>query len=280
MNTPTKARQQNLIQETFSRLQARLLAQLQVMSRDLNTEAVHQTRIAIRRLRAALRAMKPYLRASLRRRLIATLRQLTSNLEATREADIRELAVKTLLGGLYVADRSQAHQLRVTVAAQRATARQELRDLLTSAAWRHRLSLLQRDSRQPLVNPSRKDSLLLIRDVLARRQHRLHHALHHVGRNPRKLHRLRLRIKASRYLDEDFGSLMSASPDRELKSLRELQNRLGEYHDNWRLKKWLRRESTAHPITVALCGDLKSRQAHLRKAVSRLSKTTRELAHR
>ena len=75
--------------------------------------------------------------------------------------------------------------------AQRARAIHDLRDILTRPAW----------------------------------QRRLRHALRDVGPNPRKLHRLRLRSKASRYLDEELGSLMTASPVREFDNPRHLKGR-------------------------------------------------------
>ncbi len=141
-----------------------------------------------------------------------------------------------------------------------------------------RLVWLGRDSRKPLISAPGDAPRLLIRDVLERRQRRLRRALRHVGRNPRKLHRLRLRIKESRYLDEIFGSLLTTPPDRELESLRQLQNRLGEFHDNWRLKKWLRAQPDCRSIAAKLRVIVNTRQARLLKIIARLSLDTRKKA--
>jgi CHAD domain-containing protein len=87
---------------------------------------------------------------------------------------------------------------------------------------------------------------------------------------------LRLRIKQTRYIDEDFGSLLSQSPDREVKRLRQLQDRLGQFHDNFNLKKWLRSQSTCQPLARNLCHALEARQAQLLKVIAHLGKTVRK----
>ena len=51
----TQQRQQDLVQMTLTRLQESLQLQLRALTRDVTSDAVHQSRIAIRRLRAALR---------------------------------------------------------------------------------------------------------------------------------------------------------------------------------------------------------------------------------
>jgi triphosphatase len=280
MMSTTKAHPQDLIQETLTRLRTAVVARLQGLCRDPNPEAVHQARIAIRRLRVALRAMRPYLDAPRRRRLVSALRQFTTDLETARDADVRAEAVQALIANLALRDRLDANPLLDLVAQRRDAARRALKQRTRSPKWRSRLSRLQRDAREPLVLGSRADSLLLIRDALARRQRRLHRVLRHIGHKPRQLHRLRLRIKASRYLDEDFGSLLSSSPDRQIKALRQLQNRLGEYHDNWRLKKWLRKQAAAHPIAMRLRADLDAQQTRLHRAVTRLKKSARKISPR
>jgi triphosphatase len=271
-----RGRHQDLLQETLSRLLASLQRHVRALNRDVTTETVHQARVAIRRLRVALRALKPYLVPALRRRLTAALRQFTSDLETPREADTRVLVIGELIANHPGADHQQARRILLESARQRTRARQALRHLVTTTSWKQRLSQLQQDSRKQLVMTPSDASLLMIRDVLAHRQRRLRQALRHIGHDPRELHRLRLSIKATRYLDEDFGSLMSMSPDQELKSLRRLQNRLGEFHDNWCLKRWLRRHRPSMSITGDLCDIIDTHQARLLKVISQLGKTVRQ----
>jgi len=266
---------QALIQDTLSVLQESLQHHLRALSRNVTTEGIHQTRVSIRRLRVALRAVKGHLVPSQRRPYLLALREFASDLEQAREADARTALFSKLIAGNSLARRRQASRLQTRLSAQRAEARQTLRRVVTKARWKRRLAWLERESREPLIKASSDAPLLLIRDVLERRQRRLRRALRHIDRKPRKLHRLRLSIKELRYLDEVFGSLLTASPDRELEGLRQLQNRLGEFHDNWRLKKWLRAQSDCHSIAANLRVIVNTRQARLLKMIARLSQDMR-----
>ena len=266
----------DLIQATLGELQASLQQQLRALSFSVTAEGIHRTRISIRRLRVAVRAMKYQILSSRRRRYLLALREFARDLEQAREADARTALVGELIAEHSLVHRRQASRLRSLLDVQRAAARQDLRRLLSTAGWKRRLAWLERDSREPLIMAPSDAPLLLIRDVLARRRRRLRRALRYIGHNPRKLHRLRLRIKESRYLDEIFGSLLTASPDGELEGLRQLQNRLGEFHDHWRLKKWLRAQSDCHSIAAKLRVIVNTRQARLLKIIGRLSQELRQ----
>jgi len=267
---------QDLIQETLALLQASMQHHLRALSRKVTTEGIHQARISIRQLRVALRAMKHQLLPSWRRRYLLALRKFASDLERAREVDARVALISELIAQNSLAHRRKVSCLLTLLAAQRAEARQNLRRLLTTARWTRRLAWLERHSREPLIMAPSDAPFLLIRHILVRRQRRLRRALRHTGRNPRKLHRLRLRIKELRYFDEIFGSLLTASPDRELEGLRQLQDRLGEFHDNWRFKKWLRAQPDCHSSTAKLRAIVNTRQARLLKKIARLSHDTRK----
>lgn len=263
-----------MIQEIIDELQVSLQRHLRALSLNLTTAGIHRARISIRRLRVALRAMKHHLLPARRRRYLAALREFASDLEQAREADARAALVSRLIADNSLARRRKASRLRTLLAARKAEARRQLRRLVNSAHWNQRLARLGCDLREPPIMASSEAPAVLMRDILARRQRRLSRlsrALRHIGRNPRKLHRLRLGIKESRYLDEIFGSLLTASPDREIESLRRLQNRLGEFHDNWRLKEWLRAQPHCHWIAAKLCSIVNTRQARLLKIIARLS---------
>jgi CHAD domain-containing protein len=197
------------------------------------------------------------------------LREISADLELAREADARVALVSELIADSALEHRRGASRLRAVLAAQRAETRRSLRELVSSGHWKRRLKYLERDSRESLICAPSDASLLLIRNVLAHRQRRLRRALRHNGRNPRKLHRLRLRIKELRYLEEAFGSLLSASPDREREGLRQMQNRLGEFHDNWRLKKWLGAQPDCEAMAKKLHTIVNTRQTRLLKIIAR-----------
>jgi CHAD domain-containing protein len=267
---------QDLVQEVLSRLQESLDRQLSLLMLAVTAEGVHRTRISIRRLRVALRAMKHQLRPPLRKRYMLALRRFSSDLERAGETVALESAAKSLIEHSIIMDRAQIPSLLAMLAEERARSRRDLRQLIATRGWRRRAAQIGRYSSEHLTIDPSATSLLTIRDIIARRQRRLRRALRHVGNGPRKLHRLRLRIKATRYLDEDFGSLLSMSQDRELKHLRQLQDRLGQFRDNFQLRKWLRSQSTCQPLARDLCHALDARQAQLLKVIAILSKTVRK----
>ena len=267
---------QDLIQETLSRLQESVQQDLRQLTGDVTSEKVHGSRVAIRRMRAALHAMKHLLTPSLRKHCLSALHQFAADLEEAREADIRALSVKELIKKSANVYSAEARRLQALANAQRFQSRQALRKLTANAAWGRRVAQLERNSRAAMITEPSETSLLTIREVLAHDQRRLRRSLRHIDRRPRELHRLRLRIKETRYLGEDFGSFLSVSPDRELKSLRQLQNRLGEFHDNWRLKKWLRAQTSCPRIAIRLRRMVNAHQTRLRKAITRLTKDLRE----
>ncbi|HEY2675727.1 MAG TPA: CHAD domain-containing protein [Steroidobacteraceae bacterium] len=269
-------RGEDLVQEVLSRLQQSLDAQLSLLLHAVTPEGVHKTRICIRRLRVALRTMKHQLRPPQRKRYLLALRRFSSDLERAREAVALESAAKALIEHSIIVDHSQVPALLSVLATERTRSRQELRKLIATRGWRRRAAQIARYSSEHLTIDPSATSLLTIRDIIARRQRRLRTALRNVGSKPHKLHRLRLRIKQTRYLDEDFGSLLSQSPDRELKRLRQLQDRLGELHDNFNLRKWLRSQSANQALARNLCGALDARQAQLLKAIDHLSKMLRK----
>jgi CHAD domain-containing protein len=267
---------QDLIQETLSRLQESVQQDLRQLTGEVTSEKVHRTRVAIRRMLAALHAMKHLLAQSLRKHCLSALHQFAVDLEDSREADIRALSVKELIKKCRNMYAAEARRLQALANAQRRQSRQELRKLAATAAWRRRLAQLERNSSAAMITEPSETSLLTIREVLEHDQRRLRRALRHIDQRPRELHRLRLRIKETRYLEEDFGSFLSMSPDRELKSLRQLQNRLGEFHDNWRLKKWLRAQTSCPRIADKLRRMVSADQIRLHKAITRLAKELRE----
>jgi CHAD domain-containing protein len=260
------------IRKILAELQDSLSRRLRALTRAASPATVHAARIAARRLRVALRALKHQLDPSSRKRYLRALRQVSRDLEPLREADAREIGVNRLLGRRVMAGHTQSPLLAAVIAAQREGARQDLHRLMQTPAWKRRLARLDGYAGEPSLASAMEAPRRVIRDILARRRRLLRRALRRIGVKPRKLHRLRLRIKDMRYLDENFGGLLKASPDPELERLRQLQNRLGEFHDNWRLRKWLRSQDECQPIAKHLRDIINLRQKRLLKRIARLAK--------
>lgn len=272
----TERRNQDSVNVALAKLQDSLNIRLGTLTDAASPTAVHETRILIRRLRAALRALKHLFAPATCKHYLSALRRFALDLEAIREADARELVVNDLIVRSAFVHREQISQLLAVVAEQRVQSRRDLKHLMQTATWKRRLAELEQFGREHPVIASADTASILLRDALARRHRRLRRALRHIGRKPRKLHRLRLRVKDTRYLDEDFGLLLPEIHEQSVERLRRLQSRLGEFHDNWSLRKWIRSQYARQPIAKHLCAIVDARQAQLLKNIGRLGKSIRK----
>jgi CHAD domain-containing protein len=196
--------------------------------------AVHQARVATRRLREAL----PVLGASLPRKRVRKLRKrmrmLTQLFGAVRERDV---ALKMLdsheLGGL---DPSGAERVRALVHDGRNAARHRLIDALDAhkvarwledvKAFEHELGELpaeQRDAAWPVVLARR----------LLKRTERLRRAVNDAGMLfiSERLHAVRVALKQLRYAVELASELGRRKLDAAVDELKLNQDTLGELHD-------------------------------------------------
>jgi CHAD domain-containing protein len=208
-------------------------------------EAVHQLRVAIRRMRAALSIFQDAALPGHRFRMGDELRALQVKLGVAREWDVliddtlsrlppplrRDKAVRDLLARTQ-ARRAAAHKsTRAVLRGSKST------DLLRRIhAWIDREFIYGPRS---LQNP-RWNRVALAQPALAVAAAVL--AIHHrrafrLGRKMQKLdaddlHRLRIRIKKLRYGTEFFGSLWPTGRTRRyVAALKELQQSLGTLHD-------------------------------------------------
>lgn len=134
---------------------------------------------------------------------------------------------------------------------------------------------LARYAEHGLTVDDSKDAILTIRNDFTRRRQHLRRTLRDIAHKPRRLHRLRLQVKDLRYLTENFLQSPTSGHVMRLKCLRQLQNRLGEFHDNWRLKKWLRTHFRGQPIANSWSALIKRRQTRLLRHVRRLARKYR-----
>lgn len=214
-------------------------------------EAVHDVRVASRRLRAALDLAGPQLPPGLRR-LRKRARILAAALGATRELDVHtgrlegltaalgddgsRAALEHLLEGMAL-DRSRM-ETRTAEEISRAglprwpsllEAAPTLRDGCPAPTWR---SLLEPQLRETLEGAG---ALVLQEDAAA-------------------LHRLRINTKKLRYALETLRPVLAAASDGWLARLKSLQEALGEHHD-WAVLEsllWDRQARLAERRRVAL----------------------------
>ncbi len=201
-------------------------------------EYIHQMRVALRRLRAALRLFAPRLPAGFAAGLLPELRELMGMLGAARDCDVlQEEIVAPVLRALPAEPRLFA--LAGVVAARRCAARQDVLRLLRSrhygALVLDVLSKLHGLSEQADSAPAPAQTSLP--DYAAERLRRLRKkalALVAAARSedPASLHALRIGIKRLRYALEFFAPLAAPGPlKKSLAALVELQDTLGQIND-------------------------------------------------
>jgi CHAD domain-containing protein len=208
-------------------------------------EAIHQARVALRRLRAAIAIFRTALRSEEIAFLGSEARWLAGELGPARDIDV-------FLAEVFepVAEACRdAEGLASYRGAARQLQRQRLaraREALRSrrfAAWRSRFrNWLAADVAPPLAVVSGADAegigaryrpiALYAADVLAQRDRKVRKRGHHVMHlDTEQRHSLRKSVKKLRYAAEFFHGLYDASAERYVKRLSRLQDVLGRFND-------------------------------------------------
>lgn len=221
--------------------QQQLLDAMTRVRRTQGVEAIHATRVAARRIRAALSAWRDDCHPLLMAELWFELRNLGRLLAPVREADVRRQLVAALLRS---PPPELGHAVALTVAGldqARAAARQVLRHALRHARWRRCIECIQAmiaDERLLAVaRPT--DTLAAEGDDLRNRIRKLRKQLARARPHHARLHALRIRAKALRYRAEAGSELGDTSLGEELKLLRQIQTALGDIHDGQQLTAWV-----------------------------------------
>jgi CHAD domain-containing protein len=202
--------------------------------RDLDTEFLHDLRIAVRRTRSALKLAGDVLPGDLTRRFRQEFKWLGDLTTPTRDLDVYLLGYSGMADGLIAATADElrpfhGHLQRTRAATQRALVRG-----LRSA----RFSRLAREWRQALGAAAAAGPRPTVARLAAARIARAHRRVIRDGTAigatspPESLHELRKRCKELRYLLEFFGSLYDPAQHwQAVRDLKALQDCLGEFQD-------------------------------------------------
>jgi CHAD domain-containing protein len=206
-----------------------------------SSAAIHGARVAARRLRVLLSAHARELESKARKRYRRELKELAGDLEPAREADVaRRLLLELARNGSGDIDGASRGLC------ERAVRRYEsktasLRATMAGASWRQRLRHLQQLSVfSSLVKENDVSAATATHRLMKRHRRRLRMALDNAGNRPSKLHRVRLKIKAMRYLLETCLPKSAIENNEELELLRQIQNCLGDIHDAENVSETLR----------------------------------------
>jgi CHAD domain-containing protein len=202
--------------------------------KDVDTEFLHDLRIAVRRTRSALKLCGSELPDGLAARFAPEFRWLGDLTTPTRDLDVYVLGFEGMAAGLVGATEIELAPFRDYLVKSRAVAHHQLVRGLRSARFRR----LTADWRAALagVRASRKrPTVAQLADTRIATAHRraLRAGQHLTASSPSEsLHDLRKRCKELRYVVEMFGSLHDpAQRWQAIRELKALQDCLGEFQD-------------------------------------------------
>lgn len=204
--------------------------------RDMDAEGVHQMRVGLRRLRAAISLFADILPQASTARIKAELKWLTGELAPAREIDV---FLKESIQPITKRDvpRRGARAIRAKFSAERQAAFRRARDAVASARYRRLLidAIEWIEAGRPHAGDDRSVSaytaeMLDRRISKARKQGKRLDDL-----DPMQRHKLRIKIKKIRYAVDFFKSLYSDRDQKELAGLadrlKQIQSALGSLND-------------------------------------------------
>jgi CHAD domain-containing protein len=196
-------------------------------------EHLHQMRVAVRRMRAALKAARPLLDRAWADGLRAELGWLGRALGPVRDLDVLLERLRGETATLPAREREAGEQLVGALVAERETARAEMLDVLGSARYRALLHRLADAIRLPLPTPSATEAQPELVDLVRGEVRRLRKAVRAAGDDPPDavLHELRILGKRVRYTGELVEPMLGAPVKQLLKATAGLQEVLGDHQD-------------------------------------------------
>ena len=242
-------------------------------AREGDVEAVHQLRVAMRRLRATLALFEPVLPPGVVASLTEDLAWLGRGVGGVRDLDVLAIVIGALERSLDDAARAALGALEHALAERRAVALVEMGRLLDMPRTRRvraRLAQLARPRARTRPTARLGD---VAGDLLRPRLAAVRRAGHDLDPEtpPVAFHRLRVRVKRLRYGCETLESLAPDAVRPLVRRLVRLQDALGEHQDAVTHAAWLRAVASSaqlRPATLlamgALVDRLERRAARLR----------------
>ena len=212
-------------------------------------EAVHQARVATRRLRSDLRTFRPLVDAAWADGLRDELGWLADLLGAVRDADVLGGRLAADAATLPDADWAAAQKLVAKQSAVRDAARVEALAGMASDRYAQLRARLADAATAPVFSD---DEQAPVEDLMRRPWKHLKAAVAAVDGSPDSLHRVRIRAKRCRYAAEAVVPV-AGKPARTLAgALADLQEVLGDNHDAVVAQAWLRSAVHRGPAAQAV----------------------------
>lgn len=197
-------------------------------------EAVHDARVAVRRLRSDLRTFVPVLDRDWACELRNRMRWLGDGLSAARDADVMLTRLERRTLELPESDRRRSDELLDRFRAGRDEAYERVRAMLHEERYVELLRDIVDAAKRPTLNPCAADAASdVIPALMADAWAALRRAVRERGRPPsdRELHRIRIKAKRVRYAAEAITPVIGQPARRFAKRVERLQTVLGDHHD-------------------------------------------------
>ena len=241
----------DVIRDAIAGAHAKLTTYAAALRTSDDPEAVHQARVATRRLRSDLRTFEPWLDPAVASELRGELRWLGSELGAVRDLDVMRAGLREHAVNLPGPEALAAERVIRRLDADREAARADLVNNLQQARFERLAAELECASRYPpcigAAGAFRAKDVLapLVRD----RWRKLKHAVGKLGEHPpdESLHSVRVRAKRCRYAAEACVPAYGKPAQKFARGMARVQDVLGDHHDAVVASAWLAK--TAHECT-------------------------------
>ena len=227
-------------------------------------EAVHQARVATRRLRSDLRTYRSLMDPAWRDALSDELRWLGALLGAVRDAEVLEAGLRSSVAKLPDPDAGAASRLLRRLRDRRERARA---DLLAAREGERYVDLLERlveaAASPPLVEAATAPAADVVSDLMEPLWGHLNEAIEGLGPDSTDdaLHPVRIRTKRARYAAESMAPAFGKRARSFAAHAAALQDVLGEHQDAVVAEAWLRdAASGGGPRTAFVAGELAARE--------------------
>jgi CHAD domain-containing protein len=207
---------------------------------DVDTEFLHDVRVAVRRTRSLVKLGRPALPAHVREVWEPQFKWLGDLTTPVRDLDVYQLGLPEMAGWLVAASAADLEPFQAYLAGRRAADRRTLLRALRGARLRRLLDDWAGELSALADSPRSADGAAWSAGVLARAGvARAHRRVVHGGTSisdsspPEDLHVLRKRCKELRYALEMFAPVLDdAQVGKAIKDLKSLQDVLGRFQDS------------------------------------------------
>ena len=249
----------DVIQAAFARSVRRFMVHMPAVQLGRDPEALHQARVATRRLRSDLRTFGPLLDEQWVLSLRDELRWLGGSLGTVRDIDVLTLRLVETSEQLLEADRYPLHVLMTMLEAERKQRRGAMMEAVGQLRFLELTDRMVEAANAPRLLPashraSRESLLELVRAPFDR----LLQTTLELPTEPADadLHRIRIRAKRVRYAAEAVAPVIGKKAVRFSAAAGGLQDTLGELQDAAVAHAWLYQAAQDHPAVAFAAGQL------------------------